>query len=358
MKNYIFEDFPKKQTLYNYQKARYFIEKYFKKDKNILSIYEYGKTHAPGISDLDIILVFNSSISISSKKKIKYDLQGLDKEIYNFVKQGSVIKMNKLSFRSIQYYDQFNLKLLCGKNLKYNQPSKSELKVIKSISINDWIPERLLRLQLVINSKKIKISNTLCVLNSLCYSLIYLKSLNKYNKEINYIAENTKLLRKDWYKLSNPKKKLINLIRYSILTTKKIYFSYSKYFQKNFVLKDWYIPKYDVFYEIKKNNIIVFTDNSKRILNNKINKIKKDNKNYLFVSKVLFNHFNLIASEKTSLSVNMKNKIYPSINKKSFLKSSYKNLLRNKIKKIEKNKIFLDKYKFKVGLIRYGFLNE
>ena len=86
--------------------------------------------------------------------------------------------------------------------------------------------------------------------------------------------------------------KLINLIRYSILTTKKIYFSYSKYFQKNFVLKDWYIPKYDVFYEIKKNNIIVFTDNSKRILNNKINKIKKDNKNYLFVSKVLFNHFN------------------------------------------------------------------
>ena len=192
MQKYSFEDLPKKQTIINYQKARFVIEKYFKKDKNILSIYEYGKTNAPGISDLDIIIVFRSSISVSNKEKIKYDLQGIDNEIYDFVKHGSVIKMNKISFKFIQFFDQFNLRLICGEDLKYNKPSKLDLKIIKAISINDWVPERLLRLQLVIKSKKIKISNTLCVLNSLCYSLIYLKNLTKYKEEINHIIENTK----------------------------------------------------------------------------------------------------------------------------------------------------------------------
>ena len=57
MQNYFFRDYPKSKSTNDYEKIRNKIIKYFKNDKNLFSIYEYGQVKAPGISDLDIILV-------------------------------------------------------------------------------------------------------------------------------------------------------------------------------------------------------------------------------------------------------------------------------------------------------------
>ena len=62
MKKYIFEDYPKKKSINFYNEKRKIIKKFFQNDNNLLSVYEYGKTKAPGISDLDIILIFKETL--------------------------------------------------------------------------------------------------------------------------------------------------------------------------------------------------------------------------------------------------------------------------------------------------------
>jgi hypothetical protein len=140
MKKYIFEDYPKKKSINFYNEKRKIIKKFFQNDNNLLSVYEYGKTKAPGISDLDIILIFKDNLKTKNLNKKKYDLINIDSELYDLVKFGNVIKMGLNTFNNIQYFDKFNLKNIVGKKIKTLIPTNNEIEVIKQISINDWIP--------------------------------------------------------------------------------------------------------------------------------------------------------------------------------------------------------------------------
>jgi hypothetical protein len=46
------------------------------------------------------------------------------------------------------------------------------------------------------------------------------------NKNINFIINETKILRTRWYKINNPDKRLILLINYTIFYTLKLYYDY------------------------------------------------------------------------------------------------------------------------------------
>ena len=157
MSNYIFIDYPKKKSNKHYDINRKKIKEYFKNDKNILSIYEYGKTEAPGVSDLDIIIIFKDTSKKINLNKKKYDFINIDKQLFDLIKFGNVIKMNNETFKSIQYFDEFKLNHLLGNKLKYIKPNREELSIINKISISDWVPERILRLQNILRNKKIHI---------------------------------------------------------------------------------------------------------------------------------------------------------------------------------------------------------
>ena len=61
-------DLPRKKKVSDYNKARFEIIEKYKNINGLISIYEYGSVSAPGISDLDIILVFSKKFK---GKKIK-----------------------------------------------------------------------------------------------------------------------------------------------------------------------------------------------------------------------------------------------------------------------------------------------
>ena len=155
--------------------------------------------------------------------KKKYDFINIDKQLFDLIKFGNVIKMNNETFKSIQYFDEFKLNHLLGNKLKYIKPNREELSIINKISISDWVPERILRLQNILRNKKIHITNALCVLNSLCYSLKLLKKIIGNNENINFVIRETKLLRLKWLQIKEPEIRLILLIKSAIRISKKLF---------------------------------------------------------------------------------------------------------------------------------------
>ena len=224
MSNYIFIDYPKKKSNKHYDINRKKIKEYFKNDKNILSIYEYGKTEAPGVSDLDIIIIFKDTSKKINLNKKKYDFINIDKQLFDLIKFGNVIKMNNETFKSIQYFDEFKLNHLLGKKLKYIKPNRKELSIINKISISDWVPERILRLQNILRNKKI------ILLMLMCFKLIMLfveiiKKIIGNNENINFVIRETKLLRLKWLQIKEPEIRLILLIKSAQDFKKVIYFT-------------------------------------------------------------------------------------------------------------------------------------
>ena len=113
-------NYPKRVDLKYYEKARKEIINYFSKDKDLESIYEFGTVKAPGISDIDIILIFKSNpINIE-----KYSFREINERVYSLVANGNVIKMERSTFSCLDYIDNFNLKLLDGVSIKKSQFKK------------------------------------------------------------------------------------------------------------------------------------------------------------------------------------------------------------------------------------------
>ena len=54
---------------------------------------------APGVSDIDIILVFKNDPGNISK----YDFEGINENVYDLVANGNVIKMCKSTFANLNY---------------------------------------------------------------------------------------------------------------------------------------------------------------------------------------------------------------------------------------------------------------
>ena len=349
---YIFDNYPKKKSSRFYDLNRQKIKKFFKNDKNILSIYEYGQTKAPGISDLDIIIVFKNNNKKKDLNKNKYDFRGIDNQLFDLIKYGNVIKMDYATFKHIQYFDSFNLNLLLGETLEFIRPNKNELEILSQISINDWIPERLLRLQNIIKQKNINISNTLCVINSLCYSLKLIKKFIKNDYKINSIIKKTNILRSNWYNIKNAEEKLVKLIYSSISISQKSYYDFGrsfKSFNKIGFVKNKF--KNEIKYEIIKNNFIIFTDDKYKILNIDIN----SKYNILYIPYIFYFHLLELSNQKNFISNKINKKITPKTDIKIILNNDYKELLEKKINLADNNRRFLKSINIKKGLIRYGY---
>ena len=83
-----YTNYPKKVSYDYYSKARSEFIGSLKKNVNILSIYEYGKVRAPGVSDLDLIIVFKNKI----KGKITFNKLNIGPKALSLVKYGTIIK--------------------------------------------------------------------------------------------------------------------------------------------------------------------------------------------------------------------------------------------------------------------------
>ena len=121
-------DLPRKKKVSDYNKARFEIIEKYKNINGLISIYEYGSVSAPGISDLDIILVFSKKFK---GKKIK--LRNNSNFLNFFLKNGTIIKTTADIFKKFNFIDQFNLKKIYGKKIKLIKISNKRKKFLNLI---------------------------------------------------------------------------------------------------------------------------------------------------------------------------------------------------------------------------------
>ena len=344
-----FINYPKKISLTYYDNARKDIINYFLNDPNIQSIYEYGTVRAPGVSDIDIMLIFKD---IPNKVE-KYNFKDINQNVFDLVVNGNVIKMTGTTFACLNYIDEFNFKLLSGEEIDQNLFPDRLKKIRDIISLCDWLPERIKRLEITLDSDLINISHTLCLLHSVTYSIKKVEKLTTQISSSNDLFELIQSLRENWWSLSNPEKLLEKALNLSIgvslkaidqITTILIKNIPTNLLNNNFKPAEISVPLHRGI-NLKFSNSLSYESYNSYLRNKEI----------LFPG-ILGIHFANLANLPTLISKRLLLKIYNKITCPILdINNEYLNLLFVKASLISDNLTFLEKSKFKGGLIRYGF---
>lgn len=237
------------------------------------------------------------------------------------------------------------------------QPTKLEDKYIKLASIIDWVPERILKLTGILNSKDINITSTLCTLYSLCYSLKYLDNILDVSDDSRELIREISRLRNEWHKIDDPNNELIECLHKAIDIGFRRLFDYEKYLRSSndYLMQDFNC-EHDIDLELYPNHFIRFSSCRDEDYKNSLKGISSNNKHFVMVSNYYYPHFAILASQKGKLSRCMLGKVTPPHSIEDFVVNNlYKNNLIRKISLAEINATFLRKNNLKTGLIRYGF---
>ncbi|MBI3026859.1 hypothetical protein HYY70_01990 [Candidatus Woesearchaeota archaeon] len=200
IENYSFYNIPKKYTAADYDNAISRIIKKYSKIKGLVSIYDWGKPSVYGISDIDIVLVFENEFQ-NALPFLYRSFYFLDSNL-RYIARHPFIFIDKESFKNIRYiYPKSSLKLIYGKDVKIKKLSKFEEYYSSIAALNDIIirhyPRDFLWQQV---SKQINARDTMLRLNSLKYSIQALEFLTKEkNPEWNEKLDLIDHLRKKWF---------------------------------------------------------------------------------------------------------------------------------------------------------------
>ena len=352
-----FSNLPRKLTLLDYDNARQEITKYFHANEDIIAIYEYGSVSAPGVSDLDIILVLRDKLEITDQY---LDFQNINGDANSFVADGNVIKMPRGVFEKIQYFDALNARLLTGEAIMQYQNTPPDQAILKLISVVDWLPERLLRLNKILSSKKINVANTLCVLHSLGYSLATVGSVLAIDKHEN-ILRRIAILRSNNNPNTFPTGELLEVLFHALRLGQDYLFYFASYLiSSEHVSVSNLRADEAASLELYSDCVLRFSDQSQnaqiKFQNSESSKISSID---VVVPIAFLPHFAALGSRDSPISAEVKRKSRNIVKSAGDqLSESYKRILFRKLNLAEENAEFLRSNNLSGGLIRYGFHYE
>tara|TARA_Y100000310_G_scaffold241827_1_gene245966 strand:+ start:1466 stop:2596 length:1131 start_codon:yes stop_codon:yes gene_type:complete len=242
---------PTSYTLADYKEATDNIAKKFF-SKNCLAIYTWGNIGAPGISDLDFLMVMQPNT-----KKIKRIALNKQESYLSyhpfFIVDEHIIENMKL------IYPNAPLKLVKGNKITINKISKETKDAINTILYIDIcirhyprdFLERILR-------NRIDTRNALLRLNSLAQSFLNWKPIRP-TKEQKDFAKRITNLRKNWFSIDDKKRKqqVISLTEEAIPLSLQIVEALQKHLQKTEFIKVTKIDKPVVYTGLRHRTYFV-----------------------------------------------------------------------------------------------------
>lgn len=233
---YSFYNIPRKFEASDYRKAISRIIGKYSRIKSLLAIYDWGNPSAPGVSDIDIVLVFEEEADALPVFSRSFYL--MDAET-RYLARHPFMFIDKNSFSSIRHiYPDASLELLHGEKIKINKVSQKEKYCINTCLLNDIIirhyPRDFILQQLC---RRINARDTLLRLNSLKYSVRILENLTKErNRDWNELPESVESLRKNWFKQPDYKR-LAGLNNDAVKMTLEIAGKFSSFLTGNNLVK-------------------------------------------------------------------------------------------------------------------------
>jgi hypothetical protein len=200
----------KKVTLGDYDNALMsYIEK-IKNNPSVLGVYQIGKVHAPGISDIDLVIVveegaFNDNISALSWENLTREQK------YFFIHDPLIVTENimKHLYEVIPVYSCKALFERVSLNMKRKQKrSKREILLNLLEIIVLYYPRNMVSLSL---KKERNAREALCLLYLLGYNLaVSEKIVGVRKKEYDFFIEKISSLRKNWFILGKERFQLLD----------------------------------------------------------------------------------------------------------------------------------------------------
>jgi len=160
---------PTERTVTEYDRARDRIVDEFADRPGVRTVYDYGTVEHPGISDLDLMLVFDRGADPEWEADLSTDFDPLVDEL---VGHGNIIVVDDATFADLHYIDPgLEPHHLAGAEVDRNRPTDEEATYRDYASVMDWLPERVYQVERLRDADEIPVMRTLQLLKSLGYSL-------------------------------------------------------------------------------------------------------------------------------------------------------------------------------------------
>ncbi len=349
-----FFNFPEKVDITHYEKIREEVREIFSKDKTVLSIYEYGSVSSPGVSDIDLIFVLKD-LEIENEDSL--NLLHASEAAQRLVADGNVIKMPKETMEKLLFVDNLFPKKLLGSEINILEPSIQEKSLITLVALIDWLPERILKLIKILNSRSININNALCTLHSFCYSIKTLDKILDSSHQSSFVIKQTSELRNNWYSFKNPCEDLLELLERAIDLGHKQIFNYLSYLRNTDIyMNAEFSVGSEVDLELYADCFIRFKDTDTTIDYKQSLDISNDKRSYVIIPSYFLPHFYHQSVHDGLISKVIRSKFNKvldigilSVNK------AYLSTIQKKLEIMERNAIFLKRHNIKSGLLRFGF---
>jgi len=193
-----FYNLPKKLTEKDYQEMISLAIQDLKKNPEIVAAYLMGKDWLPGISDVDLIVVYKDN-SLAIHQPAPFSLSAKAKHIFTHI----YYHFSLTSFKDIYYImpAKYNLYHLFGQEVPFSNPQKDlsekEYHCLKASFILDCLVNKLLP-SFYIFKKDINVRRALLWLHSIIYTIALTEEI--INKKIKTdFPEKIKSLRNNWF---------------------------------------------------------------------------------------------------------------------------------------------------------------
>lgn len=321
---------------------------------------EFGSVGSPGLSDLDLGIVFSDELD---QKNLSNNLHKKIKDFPNLVKQymngGTLMLFQEKSFFNILYADDLTINAFNSK-VNIASISKPDEKFVSLAQVLEWLPERIVKIYLELNKTQKNTKRLVGFYFSLCYSLSKVNRFCGENQIINEFITKIHLLRNQWHELNTKEKKeRLKWFESNYMTVSKIAIvnfneKSKKYFNStNSILNK--IHNYNLYSNVflVSNNNILFDD----IVRNENGRVN------IYVPPIFLLNYYIYSFHESKLGKLIKSRS-DFINEKklqseSFLSLRMSSILNIRIKMFSEFFSFVDRLKLGTGLYKFGwYLDE
>lgn len=168
-----YEQLPEPIRREQYETARKEIIDIYSDLDGVEAVYESGTVADPGISDLDIKVVYESG----SPVELPID-EGYSEIVDVLVGKGNVIKVPVSAYKKFHYLDpKRNPTHLYGREIEFEQPTENERMYRDAAYVLDYLPERLYQILRLERQETLPVMRTLQMLKSAGYTTIIIGEL-------------------------------------------------------------------------------------------------------------------------------------------------------------------------------------
>lgn len=199
-RNLRFENYPDDSYRHDYDRSRAFMIDRVSQFSGVVALYEYGVVGAPGLSDLDFIVVLSDHLPDSDLADLIFI-----KDVPAYVEKtldGSILRsMSRTQFSKIQLLGAIQTRLLWGEPVNQDLLSENEKMLVKIADVMDWLPERVLMLGDYATMEKVPVKRLVGCLHSFQHSLQRTFDIDPGFKDERRVAFQNRLggLRKRWF---------------------------------------------------------------------------------------------------------------------------------------------------------------